>query len=293
MGLHVFRGRLTYAMLLAPLAVLAFFFFYIPVVLAFFWSFFLERPFGGGSQFVGLDNFKLVLSDPFFWRAVQRTLWFMVIAPLLAIGISLLLALAANQAIGISRVARNIILWPKAVSGASIGVVFVFIFNPFLGLFSWVNELSPGLWNPRMDGTDAFITVVIAQVWNGIPFNFIILLAGLQSIPTNLTKAAVMDGAGPWRRIVDINIPLLTPQLFLTFVLEFVGSVVEAFGLIDTMTEGGPAGATTLLVYKIYVDGFVSFDLSMAATQSAILMLAVMIAVFFQFRLEKHVKYER
>ncbi|MCY4461341.1 MAG: sugar ABC transporter permease [Albidovulum sp.] len=268
-------------------------FFYIPVFLAFFWSFFLERPFGGGSEFVGFQNFRRVLSDQEFWRAMWRTLLFMVLAPGTAIGVSLVLALAADRGIRLSQPARNIIIWPKAIAGASIGLVFVFIFNPRLGLFAPLNDLFPGLWNPRIDGTDAYLTLLFAQVWNGIPFNFIILLSGLQTIPDSLTKAAAMDGAGPWRRIIDIQIPLLTPQLFLTFVLEFVGSVVEAFGLIDTMTEGGPGGATTLLVYKIYVDGFKAYDLSGAATQTALLMTAVAIMVALQFRLEKRVKYER
>ena len=276
-----------------PMLALIVMFFYIPVFLAFFWSLFLERPFGGGSEFVGLQNFSRVLSDPEFWNAMWRTLIFIILAPGIAISVSLALALAADRGIRLSHPARNIIIWPKAIAGASIGVVFVFIFNPVLGLFAPLNDLFPGLWNPRIDGTDAFVTLLIAQVWNGIPFNFIILLSGLQSIPDTLVKAAAMDGAGPWRRICDIQIPLLTPQLFLTFVLEFVGSVVEAFGLIDTMTQGGPGGATTLLVYKIYVDGFKAYDLSGAATQTALLMTAVVLMVVMQFRLEKRVKYER
>ena len=288
-----YKGRWMYWALVAPILILIGLFFYGPVGLAFFWSFFLERPFGGGSDFVGFQNFARVLSDPEFWSAMQRTLIFMIIAPTLAIGLSLILALASDRGLRLSHAARNIIIWPKAIAGASIGVVFVFIFNPFLGVFAPLNEMYPGFWNPRIDGTDAFITIVIAQVWNGIPFNFVILLSGLQSIPDTLTKAAAMDGAGPWRRIWDIQLPLLTPQLFLTFVLEFVGTVVEAFGLIDTMTGGGPGGATTLLIYKIYTDGFKAYDLSGAATQTALLMIFVIAVVVLQFRLEKHVKYER
>ena len=290
-GIHA--GRWSYWALVLPILVLIVMFFYIPVALAFFWSLFLERPFGGGSEFVGFQNYDRVLSDPEFWNAMWRTLIFMVIAPGLAIGLSLILALSADRGIRISQAARNIIIWPKAVAGASIGVVFVFIFNPFLGIFAPLNEMFPGIWNPRIDGGDAFTTVVVAQIWNGIPFNFIILLSGLQSIPDMLTKAAAMDGAGPWRRIVDLQLPLLTPQLFLTFVLEFVGTVVEAFGLIDTMTQGGPGGATNLLIYKIYVDGFKAYDLSGAATQTAILMMFVIVMVILQFRLERFVKYER
>ncbi|WP_198671081.1 carbohydrate ABC transporter permease [Oceanibium sediminis] len=288
-----YSGGWTYTLLVAPILILIVIFFYIPVGLAFFWSFFLERPFGGGSDFVGFQNYARVLSDPEFWSAMRRTLVFMVLAPGLAIGISLILALAADRGLRLSSAARNIIIWPKAVAGASIGVVFVFIFDPFLGVFAPLNEAFPGVWNPRTDGNDAFATILVAQIWNGIPFNFIILLSGLQAIPDTLTKAAAMDGAGPWRRIRDIQLPLLTPQLFLTFVLEFVGTIVEAFGLIDTMTQGGPGGATTLLIYKIYVDGFKAYDLSGAATQTALLILFVGIMVLLQFRLEKHVKYER
>ena len=288
-----YTGRRSYWALVLPILVLIAMFFYIPVALAFFWSFFLERPFGGGSEFVGFQNYDRVLSDPEFWNAMWRTLFFMLVAPGLSIGLSLILALAADRGIRISQAARNIIIWPKAVAGASIGVVFVFIFNPFLGIFAPLNEIFPGIWNPRIDGGDAFITIVIAQIWNGIPFNFIILLSGLQAIPDMLTKAAAMDGSGPWRRIVDLQLPLLTPQLFLTFVLEFVGTVVEAFGLIDTMTQGGPGGATNLLIYKIYVDGFKAYDLSGAATQTAILMMFVIVMVILQVRLERFVKYER
>ncbi|MEM5476953.1 sugar ABC transporter permease [Pacificibacter sp. AS14] len=293
MAQNFYKGRWSYTAFVAPILLLIGMFFYIPVFLSFFWSFFLERPFGGGSEFVGFQNYARILGDPEFWSAMRRTLLFMVIAPGLAIGVSLVLALAVNRGLRGSHAARNIIIWPKAVAGASIGVVFVFIFDPFLGVFQSINAIFPGLWNPRVDGTDAFITIVIAQIWNGIPFNFIILLSGLQTIPDTLTKAAAMDGAGPWRRIVDIELPLLTPQLFLTFVLEFVGTIVEAFGLIDTMTQGGPGGATNLLIYKIYSDGFKAYDLSGAATQTAILTIFVTVMVLLQFRLEKHVKYER
>ncbi|MCJ8510050.1 sugar ABC transporter permease [Rhizobium lemnae] len=288
-----YSGGWLYAALVAPILILIFTFFYLPVGLAFYWSFFLEKPFGGGSQFVGLENFARVLLDAGFWSSLWRTFLFMMLAASFGILLALLLALAADRGIRTSRIARNVLIWPKAIAGASIGIVFTFIFNPFLGLFAPLNEVFPGLWNPRIDGADAFATVVIAQVWTGIPFNFIILLSGLQTIPDTLIKAAAMDGASAWRRVRDIQLPLLTPQLFLTFVLEFVQTAVDPFGLIDTMTNGGPGDSTTLLIYKIYTDGFHSYDLSGAATQTVLLMLFVIAMVLVQFRLEKRVKYER
>ncbi|MBA8821571.1 sn-glycerol 3-phosphate transport system permease protein [Ochrobactrum sp. P6BSIII] len=269
-------------------------FFYIPVYLSFWWSFTLEQPFGGDAEFVGLQNYARVLSDPVFWDASVRTLVFMLFGSSLAIIVPLILALAADRKVRLSVSARNILIWPKGIAGASIGVVFAFIFNPFVGVFSPINAVFPGLWNPGVNGTDAFIMLLVAHVWNGIPFNFVILLAGLQAVPRSMMQAAAIDGASPWRRIWDVQLPMLAPQLFLTFVLEFTESVVSAFSLIDTMTQGGPGGATRLLVYKIYQDGFLGFDLSGAATQSTILMAFVVCLAAFQFFiLEKRVRYER
>ncbi|MFD1881683.1 carbohydrate ABC transporter permease [Paracoccus pacificus] len=289
-----FAGRWTPFWLSLPMLLIVALFFYIPVYLSFWWSFTLERPFGGGSEFVGFQNYARVLSDPIFWDAAWRTLVFMVFGSTLAIIVPLILALAADRMVPLSNTARNVLIWPKGIAGASIGVVFAFIFNPFVGIMAPLNGLFPGLWNPGSDGTDAFIMLLIAHVWNGIPFNFVILLAGLQAVPRSLTQAAAIDGASPWRRIRDVQLPMIAPQLFLTFVLEFTESVVSAFALIDTMTQGGPGGATRLLVYKIYQDGFKGYDLSGAATQSAILMVFVLCLAAFQFLyLEKKVRYER
>lgn len=289
-----FKSRWVPLLMALPQLLLVVLFFYVPIYMAFFWSLTLERPFGGGSQFVGAQNYLRVLADPEFWTAAQRTLVFMIIGSSLAVVLPLILAVAADRQIRLARPARNILVWPKAVAGASIGMVFLFIFNPFLGVFAPLNDLFPGFWNPGLNGSDAFIMLIIAHVWGGIPFNFVILLAGLQAVPQSMHHSAALDGASSWRRIRDIQIPLIMPQLFLVFVLEFTESVVSAFGLIDAMTEGGPGGATTLLVYKIYVDGFKGYDLSGAATQSTLLMVFVLTLAAFQFLyLEKKIRYER
>lgn len=281
-------------LLVLPLMLLVLLFFYVPVIQAFYWSFFLEQPFGGGAQFVGLANFRRVLADAEFWRATWRTLIFMVTASSLAVILPLILAIAADRQIRLSLVARNVLVWPKGVAGASIGVVFAFIFNPFVGILAPLNAWSPGIWAPGLNGTNAFITLIAAHVWSGIPFNFVILLAGLRAVPHTLYQAAALDGAGPWRRIRDLQMPLIAPQLFLTLVLEFTESITSAFALIDTITQGGPGGATTLLVYKIYADGFRGYDLSGASTQTAILMAFVILLAGCQFAfLGRRISYER
>jgi len=290
----LFSNRWLPILLVAPLMLLILLFFYVPVFQAFYWSFYLEQPFGGGSQFVGFENFSRVLSDPEFWIAGWRTIIFMLSASSLAVAVPLMLAIAADRKIRMSLPARNILVWPKGIAGASIGVVFAFIFNPFVGIMAPLNGLFPGLWNPGIDGTDAFITLVAAHVWSGIPFNFVILLAGLRSIPHTMYQAAAMDGAGPWRRIADVQLPLIMPQLFLTFVLEFTESITSVFALIDTITGGGPGGSTTLMVYKIYVDGFRGYDLSGASTQTTILMVFVILIAACQFLfIGRRINYER
>lgn len=290
----LFKGKWTPFWLSLPMLFIVAMFFYLPIYLSFWWSFTLERPFGGGSSFVGLQNYIRVLTDPVFWDSLWRTALFMVIGSSLAIAVPLVVALAADRKVGMSTFARNIMLWPKGISGASVGVVFSFIFNPFVGIFRSLNELSPGLWQPGNHGTDAFITLLVAHVWSGIPFSFVILLSGLQAVPRDMIRAAAIDGASPWRRIWDIQLPMIAPQLFLTFVIEFTDSIVSVFSLIDTMTQGGPGGSTRLLVYKIYQDGFVGYDLSGAATQTVILMVIVLALAAVQFLvIEKRVRYER
>lgn len=289
-----FGHRWLPILLVLPLMILILLFFYAPVIQAFYWSFFLEQPFGGGSQFVGFGNFSRVLADPEFWRATWRTLIFMVTASALAVVLPLVLAIAADRQIRLSPVARNVLVWPKGVAGASIGVVFAFIFNPFVGILASLNGWFPGLWAPGLDGVDAFITLIVAHVWSGIPFNFVILLAGLRAVPHTLYQAAALDGAGPWRRIRDLQLPLIAPQLFLTLVLEFTESITSVFALIDTITKGGPGGATTLLVYKIYADGFRGYDLSGASTQTVMLMIFVVLLAGCQFAfLGRRINYER
>lgn len=290
----VFSNRWLPILLVAPLVLLVILFFYVPVFQAFYWSFFLERPFGGGSEFVGWDNFRRVFGDPEFWKASWRTLIFMAVGSSLSVLVPLVLAIAADRKIRMSLPARNILVWPKGIAGVSIGLVFSFIFNPFVGVLAPLNTLFPGIWNPNFDGFDAWVSLIVAHVWGGIPFNFVLLLAGLRAVPHTIYQAAAMDGAGPWRRILDLQVPLIMPQLFITLLLEFTESVTSAFSLIDTITKGGPGGATNLLVYKIFQDGFSSYDLSGAATQTAILMLFVLFIATAQFALlGRRISYER
>ena len=289
-----FQGRWWPLLLSAPQLLLVFLFFYWPTLVAFQWSFFLERPFGGGSVFVGLANFERLFADAEFYRAAGRSVLFMLTASVASVVLAFVLAAAADRRLRITPIARNLLFWPKAVAGAATGVMLTYLFNPITGVLSWLNALSPGLWNPTLDGLDATILLNLAYIWGNIPFNFVILLAGLQALPDTYHQAAAVDGAGPWRRLWDMQLPLLTPQIFLCLVLEFNESFTGAFALIESMTKGGPGGATTHLVYKIYSDGFKGYDLSGSSTQSLVLMALIAAITLIQFlALERRVHYER
>ncbi|MCS5601769.1 MAG: ABC transporter permease subunit, partial [Paracoccus sp.] len=140
--------------------------------------------------------------------------------------------------------------------------------------------------------TDAMILVVIASAWKQISYNFLFFVAGLQAIPASMREAAAIDGAGPVRRFFDITFPLLSPTTFFLLVINIVYAMFETFGVIDATTEGGPARATNIMVYKVYFDGFVGQNIGSSAAQSVVLMLLVITLTIIQFRwVEKKVEY--
>ena len=276
-----------------PMLVLIFVFFYWPSGQALYWAFTLEQPWGGGNQWVGLQNFEQLLGDPVYWNAILRSLVFALGSTGIAMGMALLLALFTDREMKGHSVYRAVFVWPYAIAAPALGLAFRFILAPEAGLLSFINRVWPGAWNPALDGTDAMIAIIIAFSWKYIGYNFIFFLSALQGIPRSLIEAAAMDGSGPARRVWDIQLPMLTPTLFFLLVINITESFQDSFGIVDIMTQGGPARATELMVYKIYFDGFKGLDYSGAAAQSIILMLLVIALTIFQFRfIERRVHYK-
>jgi len=278
--------------LIVPQALLIFTFFYWPAGEAVFWAFTLQRPWGGGNEFVGLQNFSAVLGDPVYWRSVERSFIFAFASTGAAMGAALTLALLVDRMLPGHFIYRAALVWPYAIAAPALGLAFRFILAPDAGVVSFVNKLWPGAWDPTINGFDAMVAIIVAYSWKSVGYNFIFLLSAMQSVPKALIEAAAMDGAGALRRMRDIQIPLLTPTLFFLLVLNISGSFQDAFGIVDIMTKGGPARATELMVYKIYFDGFEGLDYSGAAAQSLVLMSLVILLTFVQFRfVERRVHY--
>jgi sn-glycerol 3-phosphate transport system permease protein len=184
------------------------------------------------------------------------------------------------------------LIWPYAVAPVLAGALWMFMFNPTLGIFPYILEVIGYDWNHYLNGYQAMFLVILAAAWKQVAYNFLFYLAAMQSIPRSIVEAAAIDGAGPMRRFWTIIFPLLSPTTFFLLVVNAVYAFFDTFGIIHAVTQGGPANATTILVYKVYNDGFVGLDLGGSAAQSVILMVLVISMTVVQFRfIEKRVQY--
>jgi sn-glycerol 3-phosphate transport system permease protein len=275
-----------------PQLLLIFTFFYWPASQAFYWAFTSQGAWGGGNEWVGFDNFRAILTDPVYWDSIIRSLVFAALSTGLSMAIALVLALLVDRELAGNRIYRSVLVWPYAIAAPALGLAFRFMLAPQAGVLAFLNHTWPGIWDPSLNGNEAMAAIIVAFAWKYIGYNFIFMLAALQAIPRSLIEASAMDGAKPIRRMFDIQIPLVTPTLFFLLVLNITDSFQDSFGIVNIMTDGGPARATNLMVYKIYFDGFKGLDYSGAAAQSIILMLIVIGLTFVQFRyIERRVHY--
>jgi len=288
----VFRSAwLPYALVAPQIAVTIVFFFW-PAVQAGWYSFQLQDAFGERTQFVGLANFDALLNDANYLYSFKITAFFSLMVAGAGLTISLFLATMANRVIRGALAYRTLLIWPYAVASAVAGVLWLFLFAPSIGIITFALRSLGIQWDWVLQGDQAMLLVVIAATWKQISYNFLFFLAGLQSIPRSLIEAAAIDGAGPARRFWTIVFPLLSPTAFFLLVVNIVYAFFDTFGVIDATTQGGPAGATQILVYKVYYDGVKAADLGGSSAQSVILMAIVIALTVVQFRyVERRVQY--
>src|SRR6266851_4978725 len=287
-----FNERWLPYLLVAPQIVITLVFFFWPSGQAIWQSLLTEDAFGGNTKFVWFENFASLLSDPNYYASARLTLVFSALVASIGLAVSLLLAVMADRVIRGASAYKMILVWPYAVAPAVAGVLFGFLFNPSVGVVSWLLAKIGLEFNYVMNGNQALLLVVFAAVWSQISYNFLFFLAGLQSIPKSLIEAAAIDGAGPGRRFWDIVFPLLSPTGFFLLVMNVVYAFFQTFGIIHAVTQGGPAKATEILVFKVYNDGFRALDLGGSAAQSVVLMAIVIALTVLQFRfIERRVHY--
>ncbi|WP_304525192.1 sn-glycerol-3-phosphate ABC transporter permease UgpA [Halomonas sp. I5-271120] len=289
---HFQRHPVTPWLLMSPqLAIIAVFFFW-PAFQAVSQAFYIEDAFGLSREFAGLSNFLAVFGDPEYLSTLGTTLVFSSAVAIGAMAIALGLAVLADRVIKGASAYKTLLIWPYAVAPAVAGVLWLFLFDPTLGLMPAVLKTLGIDWNHQLNGGQAMALVVMASIWKQMSYNFVFFLAGLQAIPKSLLEAAAMDRAGPVRRFWTITFPLLSPTSFFLMVMNVVYAFFETFGTIDATTSGGPGGSTRTLVYKVYQDGFIGQDLGSSAAQSVLLMVIVGVLTLIQFKyVEKKVQY--
>ena len=288
----LFRSGWLPWVLIAPQLIIISVFFFWPAAQAVLQSFQMEDAFGMNTEWVGLDNFRTLFADSSYLDAFSRTALFSVLVAGIGIVVSLALAIYADRITRFAMVYKTLLIVPYAVAPVIAGVLWVFMFSPSLGVVAYFLDKIGYTWNHLMNENQAMALVVLAAVWKQISYNFLFFLAGLQSIPKALIEAASIDGAGPWRRFWNIQLPLLSPTTFFLLVINIVYAFFDTFAIIDAATQGGPGKDTAILVYKLYFDGFKAMDLGGSAAQSVVLMVIVIVLTVVQFRyVERKVNY--
>lgn len=280
-------------LLVLPQMVVVFLFFFWPSAQAIWQSFFLQDPFGGRVIFVGFENYVKLLTDPDYWASFRVSVLFACAITLSSMAIALFLAIQTNKKIRFGSFYKTMMIWPYAVATMVAGVLWLFMFNPNVGVIAWLLKYKLGIeWNHLLKTNQAFLLLTIAASWKQISYNFVFFLAGLQGVPLPLVEAAAIDGAGPTKRFWSIIFPLLSPTTFYLLIMNLVYGFFETFPIVHQVTAGGPGKSTQVLVYKVWRDGVINLDLGGSSAQSVILMIMVIGLTVFQFRfIERKVTY--
>lgn len=287
-----FHERWLPYLLVGPQIIITLVFFFWPSGQAIWQSVLIEDAFGGNSKFVWFENFAQLFRDDSYAHSARLTVVFSFLVATIGLAVSLLLAVMADRIIRGATAYKAFLVWPYAVAPAVAGVLWGFLFNPSVGIIAWMLQGIGIEFNYVTNGNQALTLVIIAAVWNQISYNFLFFLAGLQSIPKSLIEAAAIDGAGPGRRFWDIIFPLLSPTGFFLLVVNIIYAFFGTFGVVDSLTKGGPGRATEILVFKVYNDGFRGQDMGGSSAQSVILMIVVIALTIVQFRfIERRVHY--
>ncbi len=241
----------------------------------------------GALHFIGFKNYIKLFQDTRFWISIRQTFLYALIALPLIVAIPLLLATQLVKKIRGRSIFRAIFYWPSMISYIVVGLLFQFIFGDSTGVINFLLEKMGGSsvgW--FTNGVSAMAVVIIASVWSRSGFYMVTFLSGLSNISESYYEAAKVDGATGWRQFVSITLPLLKPTTFLVMILGFI-DLFKQYGLVLTLTDGGPAGATKFAVQYIYEQAFDRFELGYASALSMILLLILAALTLVQFKINK------
>lgn len=269
---------------MAPFLILYIWFWIYPIIKGFVLSF-QSGTFGGEREFVGLNNFSYMSSDPKFWTSFGNTLYFILISTPAIVIIGLVMALLVNAKLKGTTFLRTIYFMPYMLSVSVMSSIWLFILQARTGLISETlrsfginTEISwLGSWGM------GWLSILIATLWWTVGFNMILFLAGLQEIPDDIFEAADIDGAGWWSKFRYITMPSLKGVTALIIILQSISSF-KLFGQTWLITKGGPGTSTTPLVHYIYQIAFRQWDMGYASAVSFILFFTIALISLIQYK---------
>ena len=267
-----------------PAAVFLLFFLTYPLGLG-VWLGFTDTRIGREGVFIGLENYAWLFDDPVFWLSVFNTVLYTVVASVAKFGLGLWLALILNRHLPFKNFFRAIILLPWVVPTVLSAMAFWWIFDSQFSIISW-SLMQMGLIDQPInflgDTWNARWSVIAANVWRGIPFVAISLLAGLQTIPQSLNEAAAIDGATPWQRFTKVTLPLLTPIIAVVMTFSVLFTFTD-FQLIYVLTRGGPVNATHLMATLSFQRAIPGGQMGEGAAIAVAMIPFLLAAILFSF----------
>jgi len=285
-GARLRRKQLIGLLFVAPAVLLVLVFFLLPLGMA-FWMSLHNWPLLGRSRFIGIDNYLNLMSDQRFWGAMRFTIYYTVVVTVAIFAVAFPLALFVERARPLTKLYRTAIFLPVVVGFGSASLLWSWLMNVDVGLFSplaYRLGLTEKPVNLLASFDTTFWSIIVMVVWKTAGFNMIILLTGLQGISTEVQEAARMDGASSWVRFRRITLPLMRRTIALALILSVAGSIL-AFDQFYIIADGGPRNSTITTVYWIFSQSFVSFRLGYGAAMSMVLLLILVIISVIQLRL--------
>lgn len=272
-----------YLLLILPLSLIGIFAYY-PFVKTIISSFSRTTEIGSWIGWAGLENWKLVVQDKEFWKIIGNTFKFAAVVLVVSLTVSMIFALLADGCRGKGRrLVQTLYALPLVISSAPASLIWRFMYRGEGGI---LNSLFGTEIAWLLEPKTALYAVAIVTAWSQVASSSILLLAGFKNVSDDLIEAATLDGAGAFRRAISIKIPIASPQIFYVIFLKII-TAFKAFAQIRLLTGGGPAGASTTLMFKIYERGTASGFFELACCYSVILFVIIFVATRIQFMLEK------
>ena len=273
--------------LVAPVCLVLLLFSYLPFPYTLYLSLNTVTPITGEMEFVGLDNFRMILKDGNFWESMRNTGYFVVAATAAVIILGVLTALVLNSKIKGTNLYMTILFIPWIVSDVVAGFSWKWLLNADFGILNYLFEplgLKPSnlITQPEL----VMIAVIIVTVWKMLAYSTILLLAGLQNVSNDLLEAAKLDGCSGWQAFWYITFPIFSPILLVTVLLDMINFISQS-GMILVLTNGGPLRSTETLALYLYKEAFANFHLTNASAISmalAVINIAVVVIYFIANR---------